>query len=165
MGSCSLWSWIVTPNVAMCVISPDSLGLPSVTSTCRCSFNSWCGIGWWRAKSWSVTAMLVALQSSTAFVDISWLFTVTVQVITICFSSIDPANTSTLLTEQRKMPKHSKAFKTERLAATGEPSVFIWRNLLQIPRNLSQYPPALLPLQPPWMSEPSSLPHIAQPCG
>jgi hypothetical protein len=47
---------------------------------------------------------------------------VNVQVITKCFPSIDPSNTSTLLTDNRKIPKHFKAFKTKLFPSTKEQS-------------------------------------------
>jgi len=49
---------------------------------------------------------------------------VNVQVMTKLFPSIDPSNTSTLLTERREIPKHFKAFKTKLLPSTEEPSFF-----------------------------------------
>jgi len=94
------------PTLAMCIISPDSMGLPSITSSCLFTFSSWRGISWWRAKSWSINAMPVASQSISICVAISWLFTVNEQVITKCLHSIDPSNTSTLLTDNREIPKH-----------------------------------------------------------
>jgi len=112
IGNHPLWSGNLTPTVAICVISPESIGLPSITSTCRMNFNSTSCIWWCRAKSWSMNAMPVAPQSISPCVDISWLFTVNVQVMTKCFLSIDPSNTSTLPTDKREIPKHLKAFKT-----------------------------------------------------
>jgi hypothetical protein len=55
--------------------------------------------------------MPVAPQSISACVGISWLFTVNNQVITKCLPSVDPSNTSTLLTDNREIPKHFKAFE------------------------------------------------------
>jgi len=49
---------------------------------------------------------------------------VDVQVITHCFPSIDPSNTSTLQTDNREIPKHFKSFKTKLLLSTEEPSFF-----------------------------------------
>ena len=102
----SLRSWIIIPTLAICEISPDSVDLPSIASTCRFSFISWSVIWWWGAKSWSINAMPVAPQSISACVGISWSFTVNVQVLTECFPSIDPANTSTLLSDKHEIPKH-----------------------------------------------------------
>ena len=138
MGNCSLWPWNIITSVAIYVISPDSMGLPSITSSCHFSFNSWSGIWWWRAMSWSINAMPVAPQSINACVGISRSFTVNVQVITKCFPSIDPSNTSTLLTERREIPKHFKALKSKLLPSTAEPSFFNCPALLLIHRNLSR---------------------------
>jgi len=138
IGNCSLWSWIIIPSGAMCVICPDSIDLPLITSTCLRFLSSWSGIWWWRAKSSSINTMPVAPQSISAFVGISWLFTVNVQVITTCCPSIDPSNTSTLLTERREIPEHFKAFKTKLLPSTEEQSFFNWPVLFPIPWNLSR---------------------------
>jgi len=71
-----------------------------------------------------MNAMPVAPQSISACVGISLLCTVNVQVITKCFPSIDPSNTSTLLTERREIPKHCKAFETKLFPSTKGPSSF-----------------------------------------
>jgi len=136
IGSCSLWSCIFMPTLAIWVISPDSLGLPSITLTCFVAFGSSRGIWWWRAKSWSINAMPVAPQSISAFIGISWLFTVNVQVITKCFPSFDPSNTSTLLTDNCEIPKHFKGFETKLFLSTKAPSCLSWPNLFPIPWNL-----------------------------
>jgi len=149
MGRCSLRSWIVTPTLALSAISLDSMDLTSMTCTCRFSFNSWSGVVWMWAKSRSRNAMPVDPQSISTFVDISWLFTVNVQVITKSSPSIDTSNTSTLQTDKREIPKHFKVFKTELFLSTGEPSFSNWLNLFLIPRNLSHFLHPLLPLQPP----------------
>jgi hypothetical protein len=66
--------------------------------------------------------MAVAPQSINACVGISWLFTVKEQVITKCLPSIDPPNTSTLLIDNREIPKHFKAFKAKLFQSTKAPS-------------------------------------------
>jgi hypothetical protein len=66
--------------------------------------------------------MPVAPQSISAFVGISWIFSVNEQVITKCLPSIDLSNTSTLLTDNREIPKHFKAFKTKLFPSTKVPS-------------------------------------------
>jgi hypothetical protein len=66
--------------------------------------------------------MPVAPQSIGACVGISSLFTVNVEVITKSFPSIDRSNTSTLLTDNRKIPKHFIAFKTKLFLSTKAPS-------------------------------------------
>jgi hypothetical protein len=45
-----------------------------------------------------------------------------VEVITKCFPSIDPAITSTLLTDNHEIPKHFKAFTAELFPSTQAPS-------------------------------------------
>lgn len=46
IGNCSLWSCIFMPTLPISVISPDCMGLPSMTSTCLLSFYSCGGIRW-----------------------------------------------------------------------------------------------------------------------
>jgi len=135
IGNWSSWSCILIPTLAVCILSHDSIGLPSITSTCLLSLSSWRGIWWWRTKSWSINAMPVALQSISACVGISWSFMVNVQVITKCFPFINPSNTSTLLTERRNIPKHFKAFKTKLYPSTKTPSFLGWIILFPIPQN------------------------------
>jgi len=94
-------------------MSPDSMGLPWITSTCCSSYHSCNDIWWLRTQSWSINAMPVAAQSIRACVGICSLFVVNMQVITKCFPSIDCFNTSTLLTERRNIPEHFKAFKAK----------------------------------------------------
>jgi hypothetical protein len=142
IGNCSLWSGILMPTLAICVIFPDSMGLPSMTSIFHFWVNSWRGIWWWRANSWSINAIPVALQSINACVGISWLFTVNVQDITKCFLSIDPSDTSTLLTDPREIPKHFKACKTTLFPSTKAPFCVGWHNLFPIPWS---HPGFLLP--------------------
>jgi len=164
IGNCSLCSWIIIPTLGICGISPDLIGLPSMTSTCDFSFHSSSGIWWWPAKSWFINSMPGAPQSISVCVDISWLFTIHVQVITKCFPSIDPCNISTLLTDKREIPKRFKTSKTELFLWADEPSFFSWHNLFLISPNLSRFLFPLLPLQPPWMSESSSMLCILPPC-
>ena len=109
----SLWFSTIMPTLVRLVISPDSMDLPSIISTCLFYFNSWTGIMWWQAKSWSINSMPVAPQSSSACVHISGLFTVSLLVITKCFPSIDSYNTSTLLTDRCEIPIYFKAFETK----------------------------------------------------
>jgi hypothetical protein len=66
--------------------------------------------------------MPVAPQSISAFVGISWIFSVNEQVITTCLPSIHPSNTSALLTDNREIPKRFKAFKTKDFPSTKAPS-------------------------------------------
>jgi len=165
IGNGSLWSWIIIPILAICVMSPDSMGLLSITSTCHFSFRSWSGMWWWWANSWSINAMPVAPQSIRAFGGISWLCTVNVQGITKYFPAIDPSDTSTFLTDQCQIPIHFKGSKTQLLLSIEEPSFFNWLALFPIPRNRSRFLLPLLLLQPPWTSEPSSLLHTPPPCG
>jgi len=113
IGNCSLWFWIVILNFTRCVKWAGSIGLLSITSTCHFSCSSCNGIYWVWAQYWSLNAMPVALQLIIVCVDISWLFTVTMLVITKCFPSIDPSNISTLLTGRCEIPKHLKAFETK----------------------------------------------------
>jgi len=165
MGNCSLWSWIVIPTWAICVISPDSEGIPSMTRSGRFSFNSWSGIWWWWAKSWSINAMPIAPQSISACVGISWLLMVNVQVITKCLPSIDSSNTSTFPTDKREIPKHCKASKTKLLPPTEEPSFTNWPNLFLIPLNVPQFLLPSPPLQLGWTSELFTSPCILPPSG
>ena len=149
MDKCSLWFCIITPTLAICVISLDSMDLLSITSISHFYFNSCSGIWWWWAKSWSKNTMPVAPQSVSAYVGISWIFTVNVQVIIECFPSIDPSNTSTLLTERFEIPKHFKAYKTNHFPSIKMPSIFHWPNLFLIPWSLTQFLLPWLLLQPP----------------
>jgi len=135
MGNCSLWSWIIPPAWVIYVIYPDSIGLLSKTSTWRFSFRSWSGIWSWWAKSSSINAIPVELQSISACEGICWLFTVNVQVLTQCVPPINPSNTSTLLTERREIPKDLKAFKTKHFLSTKAPSCLGWPNLFPIPQE------------------------------
>jgi len=116
-----------------------------------------------KSESWN--AMPVAPQSISASVDISWLFMVNMQIITKCFPSIDLSNTSTLLPDNRKIPKHFKAFKAKLFRSTKTPSCLGWPNLFPIPRNLSWSLLPYSPLHPLWTSEQIFLLHILPPCG
>jgi hypothetical protein len=63
------WSWfprIPKFNLAMVVIVPDSIGLPSITSNYLDSFNSCSFNWWWWTKSLSMNAIPVARQSIKA---------------------------------------------------------------------------------------------------
>jgi len=165
LGNCSLWSWIFIPSSAMCQISSESIGLPSITWTSGFSFYSWSDIWWYHTQSWFRITMPGAKQYSRACVGISWLFAVNVQVITKCFPFLDLSNTSTLLTDKREIPKHVKQFGTTLLLSTEEPSLFPWLALFPIPWNLSRLLLPLPPLQPHWPPKPSFLPHTPQLCG
>jgi len=79
------------------------------------------------------------MQSIIACVGISWLFTVNERVITKCLPSIVPSNPCTLLTDNREIPKHFKAFKTQLFPSAKAPSGFGWPILFPIPRDLPQF--------------------------
>jgi hypothetical protein len=61
------------------------------------------------------------------------------QVITKCLPSIDPSNTSTLLTDNGEIPEHFKAFKTKRFPSTKAPSCIGCPILFPIPWNLPRF--------------------------
>jgi len=109
--------------------------------------------------------MPIAQQSISICVDISSLFTCNVQVITKCFASIDPSNTSTLLTDKHEIPKHFEASETRLVLSTEEPSWCDWLDHFPIPPNLFIFLLVWLMPRPPWMSEPSSLFCILSCCG
>jgi len=156
IGNCWPWFWIFMPTLLMCLISRDLMGLPSITSTYFLCSHCWSGTWWWWTKSISINAMPVAPQSMSTCVCISWLFMVNVQIITKCFTSIDPSNTFTLLTERPEMPKHFKAFETKLFPLTKEPSFINWPEFFLIPQNLTRFLLLRPRLQPPQLSEPFS---------
>ena len=155
----SSWLWQDEKN------SADSIGLPSISTTCRFAVSSGSGNPCWLAKSSAKNAMRVAPLSIRACVGISWSFTVNVQVITKCFPSIVPSNTFTLQTDIREIPEHFIAFNTQLCLSTEEPSLFNWLAIFPIPWSLSQLLLSFLLLEPAWMSESSSSPHNMPPCG
>jgi len=147
MGNYSLWSWISIPTLALCLMSPDSKCLPSMTLILGLSCNSSNGIWWWRAKSGSIYPMPEAPQPMSTCVSICWLFTVNVQVITKCFSSIVSSDTSTLLTERCKIAKHLKAFKAILFLSTKTPSILNWPNHFPVIQKLTWFLLGLRQLQ------------------
>jgi len=52
----SLWFCISIPTLARCMISPDSIVLPSITSTCLRTPRTCSGIISWQAYSWLINA-------------------------------------------------------------------------------------------------------------
>jgi len=124
IGNCSSCSWIIFHTLSRCVISPDSIGLQLMTSTCYFSFISCRGIWWWQKKSWSINAIPVAPQSISSCLGNSWISTVNVQVTTKWFHSIDHSKTSNLQTDKREIPTYFESFKTKDFLSTNEPSVF-----------------------------------------
>jgi len=152
-------------TLARWVRFPDSMVLPSITSTCLLFFSSCSGTWWWPAKSRSINAIPVAPQSINACVCIIWSQMVREQIITKCFPSIDPSNTSTLLIENRKIPKHFKAFESK-LFLSIRGSHFPNRpGLFPSPLNPAFLLSAFLPPLPPWRTGPSFSPHNPPPCG
>ena len=131
------------PTLAICVISHDSISLPLITWTCFLSFSSWRGIWWWRAKSWCINAMPIAPQSISVYIGISWSIMINVQVITKCLPSIDSSNISTLLTDNREIPKHFKAYTTKLFLSTNAPSCSGCANLFPIRTSLISAPAIL----------------------
>jgi len=127
------------------------------------SLSSFSGTSWWRAKSWSINAIPVAPQSINAYVCIIWSRMVKEQVITKCFPSIDPSSTSTLLIENREIPKHCKEFESKLFLSIRESPCPNWPALFPSPSSLL-LPPSVLHL-PPWMIGPLSSPHNPPLCG
>jgi len=138
-GSGSLWSWMDILTLRKCAISPDSISLPLMTSTCCISVNPRSGDRWWRTQSWSMNAMSIAPQSISTSIITSCSFTVSIQIITNWFPSIDPSNTSTLLTDKCDIPKHRTAFKRKLLSSTEQPSSSDWLDPILVPWNLSRF--------------------------
>jgi len=160
-----LWSLISMPTLAIWVISPDLMGLVLISSTCFLSVSSGRGIWLWWAISWDTNAMPVAPQSISAFVCFSWLLMVNVQGITKCYSSIDPSNTSTLLTERHENPKYFKALKKQLFLSFNELSCCDWHCLFPLPWNLPGLILLFLLLQPSRKSKLISSSHNLPLCG
>jgi len=148
-GNLSLWSWFLIPILPIYAISPNSIGLLLMTSTCCFSYDSCNTVWWWPVKSWSMNGMPIAPQPISPSVVICLIFMLNVQVITKCSLPIDPSNTSTLLTERPKITKHFTAFDTKLFTSTQEPSFFNWLNLVPNPWNLYWFLLHLLLHQPP----------------
>jgi len=160
----TLWSWIVIATLPTCVMSPHSMGLQSITSTCLFTFRSEWVRQRWKPPIGSINAMPVAPQSTSTCIGISLSFTVHVQVTTKQFPSIDPFNAFTLLTERRKIAKQFTAFKTNCFLSIKKALFFDWSNIFLIPWNLTWFllPEPLRQLH--WTSGLSSLPHIPPSC-
>jgi len=153
------------PTLAICIMSPHLICITSMASICLLSFQFWSAIWWSWVKSWSINSIPVTLQSISTCVGISWLFIFNVQVITKCFPSTVPSNTSTLLSERHEIPKDFEAFETRVCPSANKPSCFDSLNLFPIPWNLSQFLPLQKPLQPPPTSKSSSFLLSPRPCG
>jgi len=164
MGICSVLSCIPISAIARWVLCSDSMWRPSITSTGLFSFSFCNGVSCCRGRSWSINQIPVAPQSINACVCITWSRMINNQVITKCFRSINPSNTSTFIIENQEIAKHCKAFEQKLfLSSKGSPSLN-WLGLFSSPSP--PLPPCLelLPL-PLWRSGPFFLPHNSPPCG